>query len=57
MSITFGKPCFVEEDELLGESYENISMCYGDANRTTIAHELMHSLGLKSHLLQFSSTY
>ena len=57
MSITFGKPRFVEEDELLGESYENISMCYVDANRTTIAHELMHSLGLKSHLLQFSSTY
>ena len=57
MSITFGKPRFVEEDELLGESYENISMCYGGANRTTIAHELMHSLCLKSHLLQFSSTY
>ena len=29
MSITFEKPRFVEEDELLGESYENISMCYG----------------------------
>ena len=36
MSITFGKPCFVDDEELLGESYENISMCYGDANRTII---------------------
>ncbi|EPD26740.1 Astacin (Peptidase family M12A) [Capnocytophaga granulosa] len=46
MSITFGKPRFVDEDELLGESDKNISMCYGGASRTTIAHELMHSLGL-----------
>ena len=28
MSIIFGKPRFVEEDELLGESDKNISMCY-----------------------------
>ena len=53
MSITFGKPCFVDEDELLGESYENISMCYGGANRTTIAHELMHSLGLNHTFSNF----
>ena len=53
MSITFGKPRFVDEDELLGESYENISMCYGGANRTTIAHELMHSLGLNHTFSNF----
>ena len=53
MSITFGKPRFVEEDELLGESYENISMCFGDSNRTTIAHELMHSLGLNHTFSNF----
>ena len=53
MSITFGKPRFVEEDELLGESYENISMCYGGANRTTIAHELIHSLGLNHTFSNF----
>ena len=43
----------MEEDELLGESYENISMCYGGANRTTIAHELMHSLGLNHTFSNF----
>ena len=41
------------KDELLGESYENISMCYGGANRTTIAHELMHSLGLNHTFSNF----
>ena len=53
MSITFGKPRFVEEDELLGESDKNISMCYGGASRTTIAHELMHSLGLNHTFSNF----